>query len=63
MVEVKLLIGGFNEAFMNIAASYLKVGGESMSAIRFWVTVKGDLPHLYYIFWKPEQEMRKRFYV
>ena len=25
-----------------------------MSAIRFWTTAKGNLPHLSYIFWKPE---------
>ena len=33
-----LLIDEFNVAFKNIAASYLKVGGESMSAIRFQTT-------------------------
>ena len=38
----------------NIAVSYLKVGGDSVSAIRFWMTAKGDLPHLYYIFLKPK---------
>ena len=52
MVEVKLLIGGFNEAFMNIAASYLKVGDESMSAVRFRITEKVNLTHLSYIFRK-----------
>ena len=38
----RLLINGFNKAWKNIAASYLKVGNESMSAIRFWTTEKGD---------------------
>ena len=47
-------IDEYNEACNDISAIYLKVGDESMSAIRFWTTVKGDLPHLYYIFWKPE---------
>ena len=37
-----------------IAASYLKVGGESISAISFRTTAKGNLPHLSYIFCKPE---------
>ena len=41
-------------ACKNIAASFLKVGDESMSAIRFRTTEKGNLPHLYYIFRKPE---------
>ena len=39
---------------MNIAASFLKVGDESMSAIRFRTTAKGNLPQLSYIFRKPE---------
>ena len=49
----KLLIDGFNGACNNIAAIYLKVGDDSMSAIRFWTTVKGKLSHLSYIFCKP----------
>ena len=52
--RVKLLIDGFNTEFNNIAASFLKVGYESMSAIRFRTTAKGNLPHLSYIFCKPE---------
>ena len=44
-----MLIDVFNEAYNNIAAGYLKVVGDSMSAIRFLVTVKGELPHLSYI--------------
>ena len=49
-----MFIYGFNEACENIAASYLKVGDDSMSAIRFWTTAKWDLPHLSYIFRNPE---------
>ena len=49
-----MLIDAFNEAFKNIAASFLKVGDESMSAIRFWTTAEGNLPHLSYIFHKLE---------
>ena len=49
-----MLINGFNAAHKNIAASSLKFGDESMSEIRFWTTEKGNLPHLYYIFRKPE---------
>ena len=52
--RAELLIGGFNEAFNNISVSSLKVGYESMSVIRFWTTAKGDLPHLSYIFRKPD---------
>ena len=52
--RAKLLFGGFNTPCKNIAASFLKVGDESMSAIRFRTTVKGNLPHLSYIFRKPE---------
>ena len=50
----KLLIYGFNAACNNIAASFMKVGDESMSEIRFWTTTKGNLPHLSYILHKPE---------
>ena len=39
---------------LNIDISYLKVGDESMSAIKFCTTPKGDLPHLSYIFLNPE---------
>ena len=41
-------------ACKNIAASFLKVGDESISAIRFRTTAKGNLPHLFYILRKPE---------
>ena len=52
--RAKHLFDGFNSASKNIAASFLKVGDEWMSAIRFWTTAKGNLPHLSYIFRKPE---------
>ena len=52
--RAKYLFDGFNTARKNIAASFLKVGDESMSAIRFRTTAKGNLPHLPYIFQKPE---------
>ena len=45
-----LLIDGLNVVFKNIADSSLKVGDESMSAIRFWTMAKGNLPCLSYIF-------------
>ena len=48
------MIYGFNEVCSIIAESYLKVGDESMSAIRFHTMSKGNLPHLYYISRKPE---------
>ena len=48
------MIYGFNKACSNIAASHLKVGNESMSAIQFFTTSKENLPHLFYIFHKPE---------
>ena len=38
----------------NISTSYLKVGYESMSAIRFRKTAKGELPRFPYIFCKPK---------
>ena len=41
-------------ACKNIAASFLKVGDESMSAIRPRTTAKGNLPHLSYILCRPE---------
>ena len=49
-----MLIDGFNAACKNIASSYLEVGDEFMSVIRFWTTKKGNLPHLSYMFCKPE---------
>ena len=52
--RAKHLFDGFNSACKKIAASFLKVGDESMSVIRFRTTSKGNLPHLSYIFRKPE---------
>ena len=49
-----MLIYGLNTACKNIDASYMKVGDESMSAISFCTTEKGKLPHLSYIFRKPD---------
>ena len=45
----KLSIYGFNGEQKNIADSFLKVGDESISAIRFWTTAKRKFPHLSYI--------------
>ena len=36
------------------SASFLEVGDESLSKIRFWTTEKWNLPHLSYTFRKPE---------
>ena len=52
--RAKNLFDGFNTASKNIVASFLKGGDESMSAIRFRTTAKGNLTHLSYIFRKPE---------
>ena len=52
--RAKHLFDGFNTACKNIAASFWKVGDESMSVIRFRTTAKGNLTHLSYIFRKPE---------
>ena len=46
----EFLIYGFNEKCKNIASSYLKIGDDSMSAIRFQTTAKRELLHLSYIF-------------
>ena len=51
---MKLLFDVFNTACNNIAASFLKVGDESMREIRFRTTAKGNLPHLSYVLRKPE---------
>ena len=50
----KLLFDGFNTACKNIAASFLKVGDESMIGIRFRTKAKDNLPHLSYILRNPE---------
>ena len=44
--EVRLLEDLFNDACSNIAGSYLKVGYDSMSAIRFCTMSKGELTSL-----------------
>ena len=49
-----MLIDDFSESCKNIEASYLKVGDEFMSAIRFRTTAKENLLHLSYILRKPE---------
>ena len=49
-----MLIDGLNESCNILYNSYCKVGNYSMSEIRFWNTVNGDLPHLSYIFLNPE---------
>ena len=49
-----MLIDGFNVVCKNIAASFLEVGGDSISAIRFRTTAKGDLPYLSYVLCNPE---------
>ena len=51
--RARFLIYIFNEECSNTGASYLKVGDESISAIRFRTTLKRELPHLSYIFCKP----------
>ena len=48
------LSNGFITACKNIDVSYLKVGDDSMSEIRFRTTAKGNLPHLSYILRKLE---------
>ena len=52
--RAKLSFDGFNTECKNIATSFLKVGDELMSAIWFRTTTKGHLPHLSYIFHKPD---------
>ena len=49
----------FNEACKNISADYLKVGDESMNAIRFWTTAKGNLPNFSYIVRKMEPLLKE----
>ena len=49
-----MFINVFNAACKNIAENSLKVWDESMIAISFRTTAKGKLPHLSYIFRKPE---------
>ena len=48
------MIDGFNESRRKISSGIEKTADESISAIRFGTTPKGDLPHYSYIFRKPE---------
>ena len=50
----KFLIDGFNAACKNIAASFLKVGDEPMSAIRFWTMEKRERTSLVMYFLQAE---------
>ena len=45
-----MLFNGFNTVCKNIAAIFLKVGDDSMSAISFRKMAKGNLPHFSYTF-------------
>ena len=49
-----LLIDVFKKSYKNIAASYLKVGDDSMSATHIQTTAKGNLPYLSYTFHNPK---------
>ena len=44
------VIDGFNESLSQIASGVVKTDDESMSAIRFRTTPKGDLPHYSYFY-------------
>ena len=48
------MVDGFNESRRQIASGVEKTADESMSAIHFYTTPKGDLPHYSYIFRNPE---------
>ena len=52
--KIRGLIDGFNESRRQIALGREKNSDDSMSAIRFRTTPKGDLRHYSYIFRKPE---------
>ena len=52
--KIRGLIDGFNELHRKIASGKEKTAYESMIAIQFCTTPKGDLSHYYYIFRKPE---------
>ena len=52
--KIRGLIDRFNESRGKIASGKEKNVDESMSAIIFRTTPKGDLPHYFYIFRKPE---------
>ena len=44
-----LVSGGFNKVFNNIASSYIKVGYESINAIRFCLKLRGAYLTFYMI--------------
>ena len=52
--KVRGLIDRFNELRRQIASGVGKMADESMSAIRFRITPKVDLPQYSYIFRNPE---------
>ena len=52
--KIRGIYGGFNESRRQISSGVRKTSDESMSAIRFCTTPKGDLPHYSYIFRKTE---------
>ena len=52
--KIRGLIDGFNDSLRQIDSGVEKTADESMSAIKIPTTPKGDLPHYYYIFRKPE---------
>ena len=52
--KINGLVYGFNGLCGQIASRIEKMADESMSAIRFCTTPKGDLPHYSYIFRNPE---------
>ena len=52
--KVRGIIDGFNNSRRKIASGVVKTAYESMSAIQFFTTPKGDLTHYSYIFWNPE---------
>ena len=52
--KIRGLIDRFNDSRSQIDSGVEKTADESMSAIRFRITPKGELPHYSYIFRKPE---------
>ena len=50
----KFFIDGFNETCKNMSTRSMNVRDDTMSKIGFLTTAIGDLPHLSYIFRKPE---------
>ena len=58
-----MLIYGFNTACKNIAASFLKVGDESMGAIRFRTAEKRELTSLVLYFPQARTNGKRVLYV